>query len=85
MKIVKKVLLWVLAIMALMFIGIWSVATASHMHIGKDFPSALIGGFSDAADGIGELIGIEDSKVKPDIVLDFKNGNVGFGNTHISW
>lgn len=85
MKIVKKVLLWMVTIMITMFIGVWSVATASQMHIGKNFPDALISGFSDAADGVGELFGIEDSRVKPDIVLDFKNGEVGFGNTHISW
>lgn len=85
MKILKKVMLWIVAIMVIMFIGVWSVATASHMHIGEKFPSAVVSGFSDAADGVGELLGIRDSRVKPDIVLDFKNGNVSFNNTHISW
>lgn len=85
MKIVRKILFWIVAIMVTMFIGVWSVATASHMHIGEKFPSAVVSGFSDAADGVGEILGIKGSKVDPDIVLDFKNGTVGFGNTHISW
>lgn len=85
MKIVRKILFWIVAVMVTMFIGVWSVATASHMHIGEEFPNAVVSGFSDAADGVGELLGIKDSKVNPDIVLDFKNGEIGFSNTHISW
>lgn len=85
MKVIKKVLFWVITMALVMFLGILSMATASRMHVGQNFGQALIGGWEDTADGIGELLGVPGTTVKPDIEFDFKNGEVSFGNTHISW
>ena len=84
MKMVKKIMFFVLTTMVVMFIGCWTMSTASRMHIGENFPNAVFNGFGEVADEIGKLVGIKN-ETKPDFVLDFKNGTVGFGNTHISW
>ena len=82
MKILKKVIFWITTIMVVMFLGCWTLSTASRMHIGEKFPNAVVNGFDEVADEIGKMVGFRN---EPDIILNFKNGEVGFGNTHISW
>lgn len=82
MRILKKVMFWIVTIMVVMFLGCWTLSTASRMHVGEKFPNAVANGFGEVADEIGKMVGLKN---EPDIVLDFRNGTVGFGNTHISW
>ena len=82
MKIIRKIVFWIATIMVVMFIGCWTLSTASRMHIGEKFPNAVVNGFGEVADEIGKMVGFRN---EPDVVLNFKNGEVGFGNNHISW
>ena len=83
MKVIRKILFWVLTIMAAMFIGCWTMSAVSKVHIGESVPSAIADGFVEVADQVAMIVGI--GKREPDVILDFKNGNVSFSNTHITW
>lgn len=85
MKIVRKIIFWIVLVATIMFVGCWSMSTASMMHTGKKFAPAVVDGFIETADQIGATLGIPGFRTEPSVILDFKNGNVSFENTHISW
>ena len=82
-KIIGKVVFWTITAFVVMFIGCWTLSTASRMHIGENLGSAVTNGFGEVADEIFKVVGL--NKQEPDVVLNFRNGKIGFGNTHISW